>query len=135
MKKPLITLALALVLTLGSIDFVFALPANAYAFGEGWACNLGFKASGSECNEMTSAEKQKQLELIATYSSARVYEVDCDGYGSETGTWVYGTCADGDFEGNDSDTGEYVYGSCEIGGSFDAFNSDTDEYVYGDCED
>ena len=71
--------------------------------------------------------------LIGNQSYA--YEVDCDGYDSDTGDYVYGTCDDGDFSGYDSNTGEYVYGSCEIGGSLDAFNSDTGEYVYGECED
>ena len=63
------------------------------------------------------------------------YEVDCSGYGSETGNYVYGECDDEDFSGYDSETGEYVYGDCEAGGSLDGYNSETGEYIYGDCED
>ena len=73
------------------------------------------------------------LGLISPYTSA--YEVSCDGYDSDTGGYVYGSCTDGYFDGYDSDTSEYVYGDCQIGGSLDAYNSDTGEYVYGSCED
>ena len=72
--------------------------------------------------------------LIISVGNAYSEEVSCDGYDSDTGEYVYGTCSDGSFDGYDSNTGEYVYGSCEIGGSFDAYNSDTGEYVYGSCE-
>ena len=58
--------------------------------------------------------KKLLLLLFLIPNLVMAYEVDCDGY--------------------DSDTGEYVYGDCQIGGSLDAYNSDTGEYVYGDCE-
>jgi hypothetical protein len=60
--------------------------------------------------------------------------VECEGYDSDTGAYVYGECVDGDFEGYDSDTGEYVYGDCEPDGDLEAYNSETGEYVYGECE-
>jgi hypothetical protein len=78
--------------------------------------------------------KKLLLLLFLIPNLVMAYEVDCDGYDSDTGEYVYGTCRNGDFEGYDSDTGEYVYGDCQIGGSLDAYNSDTGEYVYGDCE-
>ena len=65
--------------------------------------------------------------------NAFAYQVECDGFDSDTGEYVYGTCTNGNFDGYDSDTGEYVYGSCERGGDIDAYNSDTGEYVYGSC--
>ena len=40
-------------------------PANAMAYGESWICMIGYKKSGNKCNEMTYSEKQKQLEQIA----------------------------------------------------------------------
>ena len=73
--------------------------------------------------------------LVFIFSkNAFAYEVECDGYDSDTGEYVYGTCTNGNFDGYDSDTGEYVYGSCERGGDIDAYNSDTGEYVFGSCQ-
>ncbi|MBT5662632.1 MAG: hypothetical protein HOJ05_02920 [Alphaproteobacteria bacterium] len=72
--------------------------------------------------------------LLILPFSAFSWEVDCDGYDSDTGSYVYGECTNGDFEGYDSDTGEYVYGDCDRGGDLDAYNSETGEYVYGDCD-
>ena len=71
---------------------------------------------------------------VVLINQVNAYEVDCEGYDSDTDEYVYGTCSNGNFDGYDSDTGEYVYGDCEIGGSLDAYNSDTGEYVYGQCD-
>ena len=67
-------------------------------------------------------------------SSVFSWEVDCDGYNSDTGSYVYGECSYGDFDGYDSDTGSYVYGDCDRGGDLDGYDSDTGSYVLCDCE-
>ena len=72
--------------------------------------------------------------LLISIKTAFSYEVSCEGYDSDTGEYVYGTCSNGSFDGYDSDTGVYVHGTCRRGGSLDAFNSDTGEYVYGSCQ-
>ena len=42
--------------------------------------------------------------------NAFAYQVECDGFDSDTGEYVYGTCTNGNFDGYDSDTGEYKWG-------------------------
>ena len=78
------------------------------------------------------------LAIVTTTSINNIalatYSVDCDGYNSETSSYVYGDCDDGDFSGYDSVTGNYVYGDCEFDGKLDAYDSETGVYVYGDCE-
>ena len=66
-------------------------------------------------------------------TTVSAWTVDCEGYDSDTGEYVYGECSNGDFDGYDSDTGDYVYGDCERGGDLDAYTSNTGEYVYGEC--
>jgi len=71
---------------------------------------------------------------ITTSVAWAKYTVDCEGYNSETSSYVYGECSDGEFDGYNSDTGNYVYGDCEFDGELEAYESETSEYVYGECE-
>ncbi|MBN47898.1 MAG: hypothetical protein CMN85_00035 [Spongiibacteraceae bacterium] len=75
------------------------------------------------------------LAFLAAPSVLADYTVDCEGYNSDTSSYVYGECSNGEFEGYDSDTGNYVYGECEIGGDLEAYDSATSVYVYGECDD
>tara|TARA_B110000037_G_scaffold207260_1_gene254054 strand:+ start:315 stop:674 length:360 start_codon:yes stop_codon:yes gene_type:complete len=52
-------------------------PDNATAFGGRFACNAGYKISGSSCAEMTESEKIAQRAAIA---SSR-YNYNISGYG------------------------------------------------------
>jgi len=45
------------------------IPANAYAYGSQWYCNIGYKKVGSNCKEMTPAEKLQQLKNLAAQRS------------------------------------------------------------------
>jgi len=73
--------------------------------------------------------------LTLLSSSVIAYDVDCEGYDSDTGEYVYGECSDGDFEGYGNNYGEYVYGDCEAGGDLEGYKNDTGAYVYGECDD
>ena len=151
MKKLLLVLVIAL--TLGSINFVFALPANAFAFGESWLCNpghkktgnkcvgvkipanafafgeswachLGFKKTGSECEEMTYAEKQKQLEQVAIAASSSESSADFTGKYCE-------------LEGARTSSGESVTGECyfysDLYGDLEGVITSGGESVTGEC--
>jgi hypothetical protein len=74
--------------------------------------------------------------LIAVFSQSAYasYTADCEGYNSETSSYVAGQCSDGSFEGYDSETGDFVYGGCSHGGELKAYDSETSAYVYGNCE-
>ena len=72
--------------------------------------------------------------LVLLSSPAQGYEVECNGWNSETEVWVYGTCDSGDFSGWDSETGVWVWRECEIGGELSAWNSETDVWVWGECD-
>ena len=63
----------------------------------------------------------------------RFSSVECEGYNSETGSYVYGECIGSSFEGYDSETGGYVYGDCGPAMDLDAYDSETGAYVYGEC--
>lgn len=91
-----------------------------------------------EIDKTTLTVMEPWLQQLASTRRSRRYRravsVECDGYNSETGEYVYGECIDGTFEGYDSATGNYVYGDCEPGGDLDAYDSDTGAYIYGECE-
>jgi hypothetical protein len=74
--------------------------------------------------------------LIAVFSQSAYtsYTADCEGYNSETSSYVTGECSDGSFEGYDSETGDQVYGGCSHGGDLRAYDSETSAYVYGNCK-
>ena len=74
------------------------------------------------------------LVIVSAGNALASYTVECDGYNSETSSYVYGECSDGEFEGYDSNTGNYVYGDCSFGGDLEAYDSETNVYVYGECE-
>ena len=69
--------------------------------------------------------------MVLTSSS---WSASCDGFDSETGSWVWGDCSGGSFDGYDSQTSAYVWGDCQPGGSLDAWNSETGAWVWGDCD-
>jgi hypothetical protein len=79
------------------------------------------------------------LTLISFYNhSPRTNDLrtcDCEGYDSNTESYVYGECVDGEFEGYDSNTGQYIWGECSCNGELEGYNSETESYVYGECED
>ena len=62
------------------------------------------------------------------------WSVSCDGWDSQTSSWVWGDCSSGSFDGYDSQTSAWVWGDCEPGGSLDGWNSETSAWVWGDCE-
>ena len=66
--------------------------------------------------------------------SSSSWGVSCDGFDSETGSWVWGDCSGSSFDGYDSQTSAYVWGDCQPGGNLDAWNSETGSWVWGDCD-
>ncbi len=74
------------------------------------------------------------LIAVNSQSAYTSYTADCEGYNSETASYVVGQCSDGSFEGYDSETGDFVYGGCSHGGELKAYDSETSAYVYGSCE-
>ena len=73
------------------------------------------------------------LTAVFSQSAYTSYTADCEGYNSETSSYVTGQCSDGSFEGYDSETGDQVYGGCSHGGELKAYDSETNVYVFGDC--
>ena len=73
------------------------------------------------------------LTAVFSQSAYASYTGDCEGYNSETSSYVAGQCSDGSFEGYDSETGDHVYGGCSHGGELKAYDSETSIYVYGKC--
>ncbi len=74
------------------------------------------------------------MSVILISAAYADYTVACEGYNSETSSYIYGECSDGEFEGYDSETGNYIYGDCSFGGAFEAYDPETGVYVYGECE-
>ena len=126
-----------------------SIPANAFAYGEGWACHVGYKKTGNKCQEMTYAEKQKQLEqiAIARYTNESTEDMTgkyCELEGARTsgGQSVSGECylySDryGDLEGARTSTGESVTGECyrysDKYGELEGARTSGGESVTGEC--
>jgi len=72
--------------------------------------------------------------LVFIVLTSPSWSVSCDGWDSQTGSWVWGDCSSGSFDGYDSQTGAYVWGDCQPGGSLDGWNSETGSWVWGDCD-
>jgi hypothetical protein len=95
-------------------------PANASidVYGSGWACNNGFKKSGSSCIPMTQQEIQKQKELekamAAEIQRRRAQGVSGDDCETEykTNAEVCVEITGGDLDCNESYGGDY-YRDCD----------------------
>ena len=79
-------------------------------------------------------KKFLMVTVLSLLVSNPSWGVSCDGWDSNTGSWVWGDCEGGSFDGYDSVTSVWVWGDCTPGGDLDAWNSDTGSWVWGDCD-
>ena len=80
-----------------------SVPANAFVFGDGWACNSGYKRVGNECQATRTTDttrsygarsgelsSYKRSRSAAGGLSVKTYTYDVSGYSYSSGSYLYG---------------------------------------------